>query len=80
MILEGFKRVGDMEWANHMGIWSVPVHFAIKFDIPLEDKYSEKLIAGKTWPPVPPVIKNISYFLCCIIFLNLLYDPTACLL
>jgi hypothetical protein len=24
-----------MEWANHMGIWSVPVHFAIKFDIPL---------------------------------------------
>ncbi|MEX0926730.1 MAG: N-acetyl sugar amidotransferase [Dehalococcoidia bacterium] len=35
MILEGFKRVGDMEWANHMGIWTVPVHFAIKFDIPL---------------------------------------------
>ncbi len=35
LILEGFKRVGDMEWANHMGIWSVPVHFAIKFDIPL---------------------------------------------
>ena len=35
MIMEGFKRVGDMEWANHMGIWSVPVHFAIKFDIPL---------------------------------------------
>lgn len=35
MILEGFKRVGDNEWANHMGIWSVPVHFAIKFDIPL---------------------------------------------
>lgn len=34
MIMEGFKRVGDMEWANHMGIWSIPVHFAIKFDIP----------------------------------------------
>ena len=34
LILEGFRRVGDMEWANHMGIWSVPVHFAIKFDIP----------------------------------------------
>ena len=34
LIMEGFKRVGDMEWANHMGIWSVPVHFAIKFDIP----------------------------------------------
>ena len=35
LILEGFKRVGDMEWPNHMGIWSVPVHFAIKFNIPL---------------------------------------------
>ena len=35
LILEGFRRVGDMEWANHMGIWSVPVHFAIKFSIPL---------------------------------------------
>ncbi len=34
LIMEGFKRVGDMEWANHMGIWSVPVHFAVKFDIP----------------------------------------------
>lgn len=35
LIIEGFKRVGDMEWANHMGIWTVPVHFAIKFDIPM---------------------------------------------
>ena len=35
LIIEGFKRIGDMEWANHMGIWSVPIHFAIKFDIPL---------------------------------------------
>jgi N-acetyl sugar amidotransferase len=34
LIMEGFRRVGDMEWANHMGIWSVPVHFAIKFDVP----------------------------------------------
>jgi len=34
LIMEGFRRVGDMEWANHMGIWSVPVHFAIQFDIP----------------------------------------------
>lgn len=33
--LEGFKRVGDNEWVNHMGIWSVPVHFAIAFNIPL---------------------------------------------
>ncbi|MBU6149704.1 MAG: N-acetyl sugar amidotransferase [Verrucomicrobia bacterium] len=35
LILEGFKRVGDMEWANHMGIWSVPVQIAIRFRIPL---------------------------------------------
>ena len=35
LIMEGFKRVGDMEWANHMGIWSMPVHIAIKFNIPL---------------------------------------------
>ena len=35
LILEGFRRVGDMEWANHMGIWTIPVHFAIKFNIPL---------------------------------------------
>lgn len=35
MVMEGFKRVGDNEWVNHMGIWSVPVHFAINFDIPL---------------------------------------------
>ena len=35
MIMEGFGRVGDMEWANHMGIWTVPVHIAINFDIPL---------------------------------------------
>lgn len=35
MIIEGFKRVGDMEWANHMGIWSMPVHIAINFNIPL---------------------------------------------
>ena len=34
LVMEGFKRVGDMEWVNHMGIWSVPVHFAIKFNIP----------------------------------------------
>lgn len=34
LIMEGFQRVGDMEWANHMGIWSVPVHFAIKFEVP----------------------------------------------
>ena len=35
LIIEGFKRVGDMEWANHAAIWSLPYRFAIAFDIPL---------------------------------------------
>lgn len=35
MIMEGFKRVGDMEWANHVGIWTLPFRFAVAFDIPL---------------------------------------------
>ena len=35
LILEGFRRVGDMEWANHAAIWSLPYRFAIAFDIPL---------------------------------------------
>ena len=35
LVLEGFKRVGDMEWINHMSIWSIPVHFAIKMNIKL---------------------------------------------
>lgn len=35
MILEGFRRVGDMEWANHVGIWTLPYRFAVAFDIPL---------------------------------------------
>jgi len=33
--LEAFKRVGDMEWPNHVGIWSTPYRFAVAFDIPL---------------------------------------------
>ena len=35
LVLEAFKRVGDMEWPNHQGIWSLPYQFAVKFDIPL---------------------------------------------
>jgi len=35
MVLEGLRRVGDNEWANHLGIFTVPFHFAVKFNIPL---------------------------------------------
>lgn len=35
MVIEGFRRVGDEMWPNHIGIFTVPVLFAVKFKIPL---------------------------------------------
>jgi len=35
MGLEGFRRVGDHEWPNHLGIFTTPIHFAVNFRIPL---------------------------------------------
>lgn len=35
MVVESFKRVGDEMWPNHVGIFTVPVIFAVKFNIPL---------------------------------------------
>jgi N-acetyl sugar amidotransferase len=35
MGLEAFRRVGDHEWPNHIGIFTVPVITAVKFNIPL---------------------------------------------
>ncbi len=35
LCIEGFKRVGDPEWPNHLGIFTVPVKIAVKFKIPL---------------------------------------------
>lgn len=35
MVIEGFKRVGDEMWPNHLGIFTIPVHFAVKLNIPL---------------------------------------------
>jgi len=35
MVVESFKRVGDEMWPNHIAIFTVPVHFAVKFNIPL---------------------------------------------
>lgn len=35
MCLEGFRRVGDDFWPNHLGIFTIPVRIAVQFKIPL---------------------------------------------
>ena len=35
MVIESFKRVGDEMWPNHIGIFTIPVMFAVKLNIPL---------------------------------------------
>lgn len=35
MVIESFKRVGDEMWPNHIGIFTIPVLIAVKFNIPL---------------------------------------------
>lgn len=35
MVIEGFRRVGDEMWPNHIGIFTVPIVVAVKFGIPL---------------------------------------------
>ncbi|MES2567360.1 MAG: N-acetyl sugar amidotransferase [Bacteroidota bacterium] len=35
MVVESFKRVGDEMWPNHIGIFTIPVLIAVKFNIPL---------------------------------------------
>ena len=35
MVIEGFKRLGDEMWPNHIGIFTIPVMVAVKFNIPL---------------------------------------------
>ena len=35
MVIEGFKRVGDEMWPNHIGIFTIPVMMAVKFGIRL---------------------------------------------
>lgn len=35
MVIESFKRIGDEMWPNHIGIFTIPVMFAVKFNIPL---------------------------------------------
>ncbi|MDP3646366.1 MAG: N-acetyl sugar amidotransferase [bacterium] len=35
MCLEGFRRVGDHEWPNHVGIFTFPIRMAVALRIPL---------------------------------------------
>ena len=35
MVVESFKRIGDEMWPNHIGIFTIPVMVAVKFNIPL---------------------------------------------
>lgn len=35
MVKEGFIRVGDEMWPNHIGIFTIPINIATKFKIPL---------------------------------------------
>ena len=35
MVIEGFKRVGDSEWPNHLGIFTMTVRYAVALNIPL---------------------------------------------
>lgn len=35
MVIEGFKTVGDEMWPNHVGIFTIPVMIAVRFNIPL---------------------------------------------
>lgn len=35
MCLEAFRRVGDHEWPNHIGIFTFPIRAAVHFGIPL---------------------------------------------
>lgn len=35
MVIESFKSVGDEMWPNHIGIFTIPVMIAVKFNIPL---------------------------------------------
>tara|TARA_Y100000768_G_C23959833_1_gene674717 strand:+ start:767 stop:1888 length:1122 start_codon:yes stop_codon:yes gene_type:complete len=35
LVLKAFELLGDHYWVNHVGIFTVPYHFAVMFDIPL---------------------------------------------
>ena len=33
--MKSFELLGDHYWGNHVGMFTVPFHFAVQFDIPL---------------------------------------------
>lgn len=35
LVKKGFETVGDPYWINHVGIFTVPFHFALRFGIPM---------------------------------------------
>ncbi len=35
LVRKGFEIVGDPHWINHVGIYTVPAHIAVKFKVPL---------------------------------------------
>lgn len=35
MVIEGFRRLGDEMWPNHVGIFTIPIMIAVKFKISL---------------------------------------------
>jgi N-acetyl sugar amidotransferase len=35
MCLEAFRRVGDHDWPNHLGIFTIPIRVAVQYRIPL---------------------------------------------
>ena len=35
LVMKGFEIVGDPYWVNHVGIFTIPFHFAVRFNIPL---------------------------------------------
>ena len=35
LVYKGFETIGDPYWVNHVGMFTVPIHIAVKFKIPL---------------------------------------------
>lgn len=35
LVFKGFDTIGDPYWVNHVGMFTVPIHIAVKFRIPL---------------------------------------------
>ena len=35
LVMKSFELLGDHYWGNHVGMFTVPFHFAVQFDIPL---------------------------------------------